>query len=134
MDEMDTNTSDYPSETEAVAEAEADSERIDPEVFEDALIRFEDALVQVEELRAEVEALDTPLSQTDTIALLYGRRNGLNKTEIKGAFETLDDVAGTSSGDLLKRLVADLGNMTQSDADEFLGELDRLSRKYGGED
>lgn len=110
-----------------------DGPRYDDEVFEDALALFNDALGAVEDLRDEVRDLDTPLSHGDTVALLYGRRNSLNKTEIKGAFETMDDVAGTSSDTLLKRLLADLGDMNQSEAEEFLKELDRLDRRYGGE-
>lgn len=119
--EIDTDADDDTDETPAVS----------PEVFEDALDSVDAALDTLDVLRAEIDGLDTPLSKADTIALLYGRRNSLTKTAITDAFETLDDVSGASNRTLLKRLLAVLGGMSQSDAETFLRELDRLERRYG---
>lgn len=114
------------------AGAESDAEEpMDREVFEDAMTAFDAALDAIETLQAEVATMDTPLSQADTVALLFGRRNSLNKTDIKTAFDTLDDVDGVSRKTLLRRVLADMSDLNQSEAEAFIDELDRLQRRYG---
>lgn len=110
---------------------EDDDEQIDRELFERAVDELAAAEETSAELRDEIRALETGLTRGDTVALLYGRRNSLTKTSIESAFSTLEDISSTSDRTLLKRLLADLGEINQTEADAFLEEVDRLRTRYG---
>lgn len=117
-----------------VTDGGEESKPIGPEQFEDAIAALQDATDTIGVLREELKSIDTGLTRSDTVALLYGRRNDLNKTEIKNALETLDDISSTRSSTLVKRLLADLGGLNQSTAESFLTELERLEQRYGGDE
>ena len=107
---------------------------VDRELFEEAVSALEAAETSLEELASEVSEIDTGLTHSDTVALLYGRANSLNKTEIRDGFDTLEDVRSKSTRTLLKRLISDQSSeLNLSEADAFLDELERLERRYGGD-
>jgi len=107
---------------------------VDPEMLQRGLDALETAESSLEELGEEIHELDTGLTHSDTVALLYGRSNSLNKTEIRDAFATLEDARSKQTRTLLKRLLADQSaELNLKEADAFLDELDRLERRYGGE-
>ncbi|WP_336359070.1 hypothetical protein [Haloarcula sp. CGMCC 1.6347] len=107
---------------------------VDPEMFERGLEALEAAESSLEELGEEIHDIDTGLTHSDTVALLYGRANSLNKTEIRDGFDTLEDIRSKKTRTLLKRLIADQSSeLNLKEADAFLDELDRLERRYGGE-
>lgn len=96
-----------------------------------ALTAVED---RVQSLVEGFDSLETGLSRSDTVALLYGRRNGLNKGNVKDAMSTLESMGGRSDTDLVKRLLADLSDLNKSEAQDFVDELTDLRRKYGSDD
>jgi len=113
---------------------EEDPVDVDPEMFQRGLDALEAAETSLEELGEEIHDIDTGLTQSDTVALLYGRANSLNKTEIRDGFETLEDIRSKKTRTLLKRLIADQSaELKLKEADALLDELDRLERRYGSE-
>ncbi|WP_277539945.1 hypothetical protein [Haloarcula laminariae] len=106
---------------------------VDPEMFQRGLDALEAAESSLNEMGEEIHDIDTGLTHSDTVALLYGRANSLNKTEIRDGFDTLEDVRSKKTRTLLKRLIADQSaELNLKEADAFLDELDRLERRYGG--
>lgn len=116
-----------PTETE-----EAEEQR--PEISDEDFLQAIEALSRVERtvesLTDEIDDLDTGLTRTDTVALIYGRRNGLNKGEIEDAFETLNDLTAKSDRELIKRLLSQYGDLNLSESDEFLSEVETLRNRY----
>ena len=111
---------------------DTDAGDVDPEMFQRGLDALEAAESSLEQLGEEIHELDTGLTHSDTVALLYGRANSLNKTEIRDAFDTLEDLRSKQTRTLLKRLLADQSaELNLKEADAFLDELDRLNRRYG---
>lgn len=117
--------------SDATTDDDPVEEIIDREMFEEAVAALNAAEEAAESLQAEYADIDTGLTQSDTIALLYGRRNSLNKTEIEDALDTLDSLGRKSTSTLVKRLVADLSDLNQSEAEEVLSQLKDLRRRYG---
>jgi len=111
-----------------------DTEEERPEITDDEFLQAVETLGRVErsvaELTEAISEIDTGLTQTDTVALLYGRRNGLNKTTIEEAFETLDDITAKSERELTIRLLSHYSDLNLSEAEEFLSEVDRLRNRY----
>ncbi|WP_159900774.1 hypothetical protein [Salinirussus salinus] len=110
-----------------------DDER--PEVTDDEFLQAVETLgrvkEQVAELTAAFESIDTGLTQTDTVALLYGRRNGLNKTTAEEAFQTLSDIGSKSDRELVVRLLSQYSDLNLSESEEFLSEVETLRNRYG---
>lgn len=107
---------------------------VDPEMFERAVLALENAEATMEELSDEMASIDTGLTHSDTVALLYGRRNSLNKTEVQDALDALEDASNMGTRSLVRRMLADQSDLTLKQADAFVGELERLERRYGGDD
>jgi uncharacterized SAM-dependent methyltransferase len=80
-----------------------------------------------------VGSLDLALDQDDTERLLWARLPNWSLSEVRQAFAAVEEVDSRSERDLAVRLLAQLGNMTQDEADEFLSECDALRRTYGGD-
>lgn len=115
---------------------EDDEEEIEVtrEMFERGIEALRGAENQLDEFQAELSDIDTGLTHSDTVALMYGRPNSLTKTNIRNGFETLEDLQSKSSRYLLKRLLADQGDLKLKEADAFLDEVQRLEQRYGGDD
>ncbi|MCD2202727.1 hypothetical protein [Halobacterium sp. KA-6] len=103
------------------------------EMFERGIEALRGAEHTLDEFTAELSDVDTGLTHSDTVSLLYGRPNDLTKTAIRNGFETLEDLEAKSTRHLLKRLLADEGDLTLKEADAFLQEVERLEQRYGGE-
>jgi hypothetical protein len=105
-----------------------------PEVTDDEFLQAVESLdrveAQVDELTAAFESVDTGLTHTDTVALLYGRRNGLNKTTVEGAFQTLEDINCKTDRELIIRLLGQYSDLNLSEAEEFLAEVETLRNRY----
>jgi polyhydroxyalkanoate synthesis regulator phasin len=86
---------------------------------------------RIESLQEELQGLDIGLDESDTKRLLWARLSGWSLSDVQGALDAVDEVSTRSTEDLVVRLVAQLGNMTQEETEEFLQECDRLRRKYG---
>ena len=108
-----------------------DEQSIDRELFEEAIVALNAAEEAAQELQEEYADIETGLSQSDTVALLYGRRNSLNKTEIESGLDTLDTIGRESHSTLVKRLLADLSDLNQAQAQEVLSQLEDIRRRYG---
>ncbi len=106
-----------------------------PDVTDEEFLQAVEALErveqQVDQLSDAVESIDTGLTETDTVALLYGRRNSLNKTTVEEAFQTLDDITAKRDRELIVRLLGQYSDLTLSEAEEFLSEVDTLRNRYG---
>jgi polyhydroxyalkanoate synthesis regulator phasin len=125
--------------TESISGDTTDSGRLltdggtSPEVSEEFLERLEDVeqvRQQIKDLQNELERLDIGLEDEDTERLLWARLSGWSLTDVRNAFEAIEDLQRADTEDLVVRLVAQLGGMTQQEADEFLAECHRLQRKY----
>jgi len=111
-------------------DAEEYPEGVDEE-FLARLNSIEAAEERVDELREEVTRLnDLPLDEDDTQRLLWARLSGWSLTDIRGAFEAVDDLRTAPSRELTIRLLAQLGQMTQDETEELLDEIEALARKY----
>jgi len=112
---------------------DGDDER--PFVTDDEFLQAVDALdrveVEVAELAAGIKSIDTGLTHSDTVALLYGRRNSLNKTTVEEAFETLDDITAKRERELIVRLLSQYSDLNLSEAEVFLSEVETLRNRYG---
>ena len=103
------------------------------EEFIERLDAVEEARQRIETLQSEMDSLDIGLDETDTERLLWARMSGWSLSDVRGTFDALESVRSRSSEDLTTRLLAQLGNMSQHEAEEFLQECARLRRKYGGD-
>lgn len=103
------------------------------EEFLERLEDVEDALARIDRLQDDIDDLDIGLDAEDTRRLLWARMSGWSLSDIETAFDAVDDVQSRDSEDLLIRLLAQLGSMTQEEADEFLAECTRLRTKYEGD-
>jgi hypothetical protein len=110
-----------------------DDVEVTREMFERGIDALDAAENTIAEFEAELSDVDTGLTHSDTIALLYGRPNDLNKTNIRNGFETLEDLRSKSTRQLLKRLLADQSPLLLKEADAFLDEIERLEQRYGGD-
>lgn len=115
-------------------DATNDEEEERPQITDDEFLQAVETLDRVErsvdELVDAIGELDTGLTHTDTVALLYGRRNGLNKTTIEDAFETLDDITAKSTRELTIKLLARYSDLGVKEAEEFLSEVETLRNRY----
>jgi len=113
---------------------------IETDRFLSRLSVIQGVALKLQKLRADLDSLRrTGLRDEDVVDLLYGRNSGLTKTQIRTVMETLDDLdrrldSASAREDLLVRLVADLGDETMSETEEIFEDLDRLNRRYGGDD
>jgi len=105
------------------------------EIDEEFLERLESVELvrdEINRLQNEIEDLDIGLDGNDTERLLWARLTGWSLSDVRDTFDALEDVRTRSNEDLTIRLVAQLGDVNQKEAEEFLEECDRLRRKYGG--
>lgn len=99
--------------------------------FLERLKALDRAATALDRLTAEVSNLDTGLDEDDLVRLLYGRRNGLNLSSIRDAFDALDSVESASSDELLVSLVAGFSGVGKRDAERFVRQVNGLRVRYG---
>lgn len=109
---------------------ETDERKLTDEEFRQGIETLSRAEKAVSELTEAIGGLDTGLTRSDTVALLYGRRNGLNKGTIEEAFATLDDVERKDPRELVIRLLAHYSDLNLGQAQGFVSELDTLRNRY----
>lgn len=114
-----------------------DDVSIETQEFHDQLTQIAEAAESLRTLSADLEALrKTGLQDSDVVYLLYGRNRSLNKSTIEQVIDSLDDVdrkLERGRHDLLKRLVADVGNVSIRDTESVFDELESLHKRYGRE-
>jgi hypothetical protein len=103
------------------------------EEFVERLEAVEEVRDRLDSLKSEIDGLEIGLDEEDTERLLWARMSGWSLSEIRATFDALEEVKTRSTEDLTVRLLAQLGEVNQQEAEEFLQECDRLRRKYGGE-
>lgn len=113
-----------------VERVELGAATIDADEFATQLHAISGAAEQLGDLQATIERIETGLTEEDAVRLIYGR-SGWSLSDIRKMFGTLDQIEGASDRKLVVRLLADLGNVTLDDAEEFYEEVERLRKRYG---
>ena len=76
---------------------------------------------------------DTGLEDDDVVDLLWARKHDRTKSETEGALDALRSIDSRDRREVMIRLVAAYGNMSQSDAEDFVDDLYRLRDRYGAD-
>lgn len=106
---------------------------IDADEFVDRLESVAAAADAVETIAADLATLrETGLTDDDARDLIYGRNSGVTKSEIESLFDAVDDLESGRASRPDVRLIANLSDLTLSEAEELFEELERLHGRYGG--
>lgn len=109
-----------------------DGQELDVDALRDHLETLADAAEAVDDLVTEGNDLSrTGLREGDLVALMVGRKPSRRSIrDVKAFLNTLEEIQSTESRALLIRLLADLSDLTQADADVYLEELSELHERY----
>lgn len=109
-----------------------DGQELDVDALRDHLEALADAAEAVDDLVTEGNDLSrTGLQEGDLVALMVGRKPSKRSLrDVKSFIHTLEEIQSTSSRRLLIRLLADLSDLTQADAEVYLEELRELHKRY----
>jgi hypothetical protein len=125
-------------ETDDDTRVVAEHEDVDETEFRAALLALADAAETANILVDDFGSLTrTGLRQSDLEALIFGRNNKLNKTEIARGFEALHEVAEASPATRERYfyiLLSKLSGLTMAETQEFVDELRELRDRYPPEE
>ncbi|GCF13219.1 hypothetical protein Harman_11540 [Haloarcula mannanilytica] len=109
---------------------------MDADEFIARLESLAEAAETVTDMTADLERLrETGLSDDDARDLIYGRNSGVAKRDIESLFDAVDQLKdGRTKRDPAERLLAEVSGLSLSETSELMDELDRLRRRYGGDD
>jgi hypothetical protein len=108
---------------------------MDAEEFTDCLEAIADASEAITTLAEDLERLrQTGLDESDARDLIYGRNHDLGKRDVETLFEAIDAIANGKADRPLIRLLSDVSGKNMTETEALLDELERLHRKYGGND
>lgn len=131
----------YVDEENRPDEIELENVTIDTEQFHEQMRALATAAASIETLAADLRELRrSGLTDDDVVALLYGRNASLNKSTIETVLETIDRTADdleagrSERRELFIRLLADVSNLTISDTEAVVGELEDVAERYGYDD
>lgn len=106
---------------------------MDAKEFVERLNSLAEAAEAVTTMARDLERLRmTGLDDSDAQDLIYGRNNSLAKRDIKAMFDAVDQLSQGRADRPAERLLSDLSGVNLSETSEVMDELDRLNRKYGG--
>jgi len=108
---------------------------MDTEEFTDCLEAIADASEAITTLAEDLERLrQTGLDESDARDLIYGRNHDLGKRDVETLFEAIDTIANGKADRPLIRLLSDVSGKNMTETEALLDEIERLHRKYGGND
>lgn len=88
---------------------------------------------EIDDLGEDVrDLLANDLTDEDLVILLWGRKHDRTKRSTRSALAALESIGQKDTRDIMVRLTAAYGNMSMSDAEEFVEDIYDLSDRYGG--
>lgn len=109
-----------------------DGQELDTATLRDRLDALADAAEAVDDLVTEANNLSrTGLRESDLVALIVGRKPSRRSLrDVEALIDTLQEIQTANTTSLLVRLLADLSDLNQTEAEEYLTELRELHERY----
>lgn len=106
---------------------------MDAEEFIDRLESLADAADAINTMAEDLQRLrQTGLTDDDALHLIYGRNRSLAKQDISAMFKAIDELVAGRADRPTERILSDISDLNLSETAEVMDELDRLNRRYGG--